>query len=127
MDKAGKNGKMSTKFNNIKASFNVNQFKQSDLTRGMIRVILMCWFIPCLALAIVSYSLWCVDPSTISRIGNDYLFWTIPIVMVILQLYSLDIEGNSYGDPIEVILSDKKLIIVSIFYIVVIGGLLYVL
>ena len=81
----------------------------------------------CLALAIVSYSLWCVDPSTISRIGNDYLFWTIPIVMVILQLYSLDIEGNSYGDPIEVILSDKKLIIVSIFYIVVIGGLLYVL
>ena len=69
----------------------------------------------------------CVDPSTISRIGNDYLFLTIPIVMVILQLYSLDIEGNSYGDPIEVILSDKKLIIVSIFYIVVIGGLLYVL
>ena len=31
----------------------------------------------CLALAIVSYSLWCVDPSTISRIGNDYLFMTI--------------------------------------------------
>lgn len=55
MDKAGKNGKMSTKFNNIKASFNVNQFKQSDLTRGMIRVILMCWFIPCLALAIVLF------------------------------------------------------------------------
>ena len=81
----------------------------------------------CLGLAIVSYSLWCVDPTTIQRIGNDYLFWTIPIVMVILQLYSLNIEGNSHGDPIEVVLSDKKLIVVVIIYIIVMGGLLYIL
>lgn len=78
-----------------------------------------------LALAIVSYTLWCVDPTTIARIGNDNLFWTIPLVMVILQLYSLDIEGNSHGDPIEVILSDKKLIAIFVLYIIVIGGLLY--
>ena len=81
----------------------------------------------CLALAIVSYSLWCVDPSTIDRIGNDYLFWTIPLVMVVLQLYSLDIEGNSHGDPIEVVLSDKMLISVIVFYAIVMGGLLYIL
>lgn len=81
----------------------------------------------CLGLAIVSYSLWCVDPTTIERIGNDYLFWTIPIVMVILQLYSLNIEGNSHGDPIEVVLSDKKLIAVVVLYIIVMGGLLYIL
>ena len=78
-----------------------------------------------LALAVVSYSLWCVDPTTISRIGNDYMFWTIPLVMIILQLYSLDIEKESYGDPIEVILGDKKLLIVSIVYIIVMGGILY--
>ena len=56
------------------------------------------------ALTIVAYTLWCVDPTTIDRIGHDYLFWTIPLIMVILQLYSLNIEGNSHGDPIEVIL-----------------------
>lgn len=81
----------------------------------------------CLGLAIVSYSLWCVDPTTIHRIGNDYLFWTIPIVMVILQLYSLNIEGNSHGDPIEVVLADKKLIAVVVLYVIVMGGLLYIL
>lgn len=80
----------------------------------------------CLALAIVSYTLWCVDPIVISKIGNDYLFWTIPILMVILQLYSLNIEGNSYGDPIEVVLGDKKLVCAIIFYIIVMGILLYV-
>ncbi len=79
----------------------------------------------CLGLAIVSYTLWCVDPTTISRIGNDYLFFTIPLVMVILQLYSLNIEGNSHGDPIEVVLSDKALIVTVIIYVLVMGCLLY--
>ena len=80
-----------------------------------------------LALAIVSYTLWCVDPTTVQRIGNDYLFWTIPLLMVILQLYSLNIEGNSHGDPIEVILGDKKLLITAIIYVLVKGGILYLL
>lgn len=78
-----------------------------------------------LALAVVSYTLWCVDPTTIARIGNDYLFWTVPIIMVILQLYSLNIEGNSYGDPIEVVLSDKTLILTVVLYIIIMGGMLY--
>lgn len=80
-----------------------------------------------LALAIVAYSLWCVDPTTIARIGNDYLFWTIPLIMVILQLYSLNIEGNSHGDPIEVILSDKPLLITTVLYVIIMVFLLYIL
>ncbi len=80
-----------------------------------------------LALAVVSYTLWCVDPTTIERIGNDYIFWTIPLVMIILQLYSLNIEGNSYGDPIDVILSDKKLVLAGIIYVLAMGGILYLL
>ena len=80
-----------------------------------------------LALAVVSYTLWCVDPATIQRIGNDHVFWTIPLLMIILQLYSLDIEGNSHGDPIEVILADKKLLVTAIIYVLVMGGILYLL
>lgn len=80
-----------------------------------------------LGLAVVSYTLWCVDKATIARVGNDYLFWTIPFVIIILQLYSLNIEGNSYGDPIEVILSDKKLIISGIIYFILIFILIYII
>jgi len=79
------------------------------------------------ALAIVSYTLWCVDPVTIARIGNDYLFWTIPLLMVILQLYSLNIEGNSHGDPIEVVLSDKILLSTVFIYVIAMVFLLYIL
>ncbi len=80
-----------------------------------------------LALAVVSYTLWCVDPTTITRIGNDYLFWTVPLVLVILQLYSLNIEKDSHGDPIEVILGDKILIGTVILYVLIMGGVLYLL
>ena len=80
-----------------------------------------------LALAVVSYTLWCVDPTTVQRIGNDYIFWTIPLLMIILQLYSLNIEGNSHGDPTEVILADKKLLVTAVIYVLVMGGILYLL
>lgn len=80
-----------------------------------------------LTLAVVSYSLWCVDPTTISRIGNDKLFWTIPLLMIILQKYSLIIEGDSHGDPIEVILSDKVLIGTILLYAFIMLFLLYVI
>lgn len=79
------------------------------------------------SLAIVSYTLWCVDPSTIARIGNDYIFWTIPILIILMQLYSLNIEGNSHGDPIEVVLSDKKLLIGALIYAIILIIIIYVL
>ena len=47
--------------------------------------------------------------------------------MVILQLYSLNIEGNSHGDPIEVILGDKKLLVTAIIYILMMVVLLIVI
>lgn len=80
-----------------------------------------------LALAIVSYSLWSVDTLTISRIGSDNIFWTIPIVMIIFQLYSLDIERDSHGDPIEVVFSDKALLSVIFLYIIIMVVLVYVI
>ena len=80
-----------------------------------------------LVLSIVSYTLWCVDASTIERIGHDYLFWTVPIIVIIFLLYSLDIEGDSHGDPIEVLLSNKILLVVVFIYIFSLFGLLYLI
>ena len=79
------------------------------------------------ALSIVAYTLWTVDPVTIARIGNDYIFWTIPLLMIILQLYSLNIEDNSDGDPTEVIFSDKKLLFAGTIYIIALIIILYIL
>ena len=79
----------------------------------------------CLTLSMMSYTLWCVDKDTISRIGHDYLFWTIPILMIIFLMYSLNIEGDSHGDPIEVILNDKILLSLISIYVFIICIFIY--
>ncbi|AWK50029.1 prenyltransferase [Clostridium beijerinckii] len=64
----------------------------------------------CLGLTIVFYALWCVDPVTIERYSNSNIVWTVPLIMLICMKYSLNVEGESDGDPVSVVLSDKVLI-----------------
>lgn len=79
-----------------------------------------------LGLSIISYSLWCVDPLTKLNISSNYLVLTIPLVMMIFQKYSLIIEGDSDGDPIEVILNDKLLIFLIIMYLIIMIFIIYI-
>lgn len=79
-----------------------------------------------LGLSIISYSLWCVDPLTKLNISSNYLVLTIPLVMIIFQKYSLIIEGDSDGDPIEVILNDRLLISLITTYVIVMIFIIYI-
>lgn len=73
----------------------------------------------CLALTITFYALWCVDPNTILKMSSHKIIWTVPFVMFICMKYSLDVESGSYGDPVDVLLSDKVLIIMTILYAII--------
>jgi len=79
----------------------------------------------CLALTIAFYSLWSVDPITIERVSNTDLVWTVPFVILICMKYSLNIEGNSDGDPVEVVLKDKALLAMLAIYGVITVGIIY--
>ncbi len=75
----------------------------------------------CLSMTIIFYSLWCQD------LNFDYIMWTIPIVLLICMKYSLNIESNSSGDPVEVLLKDKILMLLVGIYAIAILLTLYVL
>lgn len=75
----------------------------------------------CVALANVFYALWTVE------MNNRAMIWTVPFFMVILMCYSLDAEGDSDGDPVEVILKDKILIGLILVYAICIFFLIYVI
>lgn len=79
-----------------------------------------------LALTIAFYSLWTVDPVTIARLSNDYLVWTVPLVILICMKYSLNIEGDSDGDPVEVIIKDKVLMGMGALFIFITLGIIYI-
>ena len=78
----------------------------------------------CLTLAIVFYSLWTMTEETVLAYGQ-YLVYTVPIVMLIIMKYSMDIEGDSDGDPVEVLVHDKFLMILCLIYLVSMLAILY--
>ena len=79
-----------------------------------------------MAIALVFYSLWCADPLTVSATSHSGIVWTVPVIILILMRYSYIVEGDSDGDPAEVVLHDVPLIILGAFYAVLITLLLYV-
>jgi prenyltransferase, ubiA family len=73
----------------------------------------------CLALTNMFYALWAT-----SKESQAY-FISVPLVMIIFMQYSLDIEGDSDGDPVEVIGQDKTLICLVLLYAILMVTLLY--
>ena len=67
----------------------------------------------CLGLMNMFYALWSMDADTIAHYNTEYLILTVPIVLLITMKYSMNIEGESDGDPVEVLVHDKVLITVS--------------
>ena len=74
----------------------------------------------CLTLTIVFYSMWAMDPTVIDKVHYNILVWTVPLVMIILFQYSLIIERDSFGDPVEVLLHNKTLLATVLIYVLII-------
>ena len=80
----------------------------------------------CQALTNVFYALWCMDENTMSFYNNKYLIFTVPIVLLITMKYSMNIEGDSDGDPVEVLLHDKILLALCTIYLAAMFVILYI-
>ena len=99
--------------------------RQSDTARPVLRyyndAFLSRNMSSCLTLAVVFYSLWSVDEAN----AGTHLVWTVPLVLCLCLKYSLTVEGNSDGDPVEVIYGDKVLLVLIALFAAVTTALLY--
>ena len=107
-----------------------NELKQlGDGTREVLKSYTVAFLdksmLMCLTLANVFYALWSMDENTVLMYDTKYLIFTVPIVLLITMKYSLDIEGESDGDPIDVLLHDKILIALCAIYLAVMFLILY--
>lgn len=80
----------------------------------------------CLALANVFYALWSTDGSTAELYGGKHMVFTVPIVLLITMKYSMDVEGDSDGDPVEVLLHDRVLLCLTALYLAAMFVILYI-
>lgn len=78
-----------------------------------------------LTMAIIFYSLWACD-SNIVEANNNLMIWTIPLVIILSLRYNLVIESNSDGDPTEIILGDKVILILGFILALMFIGILYI-
>lgn len=79
----------------------------------------------CLTLGNAFYALWSMDEKTIAFYNSKNLVFTVPLVLLITMKYSLNIEGDSDGDPVEVLLHDKVLLALCILYLTIMFVILY--
>jgi len=79
----------------------------------------------CLTLAVTFYALWSADSQVVAKYGTDKLIWTVPLVIIILMKYSADIESNSFGDPVDVVMHDKVLMGLAVLLGLMVVGLIY--
>ncbi len=80
----------------------------------------------CLTLAHVFYALWSMDGTTRAAYHTDHLIFTVPIVLLITLKYSLNVERKSDGDPVEVLLHDPVLLVLTGLYLAAMILILYV-
>lgn len=73
-----------------------------------------------LTMALVFYSLW-----VISEYTGTLMILSIPIVVFICLLYSLIIEGDSQGDPVEVILNSPAIVLLTAIWGILVSFCLY--
>jgi 4-hydroxybenzoate polyprenyltransferase len=72
----------------------------------------------CQGLCVVFYALWSIDSVTVTRLGTGAFVYTIPLVLIILFKYDLTIEREaSEGDPVQVVLGDKALLLLCAAYV----------
>lgn len=76
--------------------------------------------------AIVFYSLSCADMNTAVAAAGVDLLWSVPVVFVIFLRYLMVLnDGNSGGDPVDVVLKDKCLLALCAGFSAVLVFLLY--
>jgi 4-hydroxybenzoate polyprenyltransferase len=64
-----------------------------------------------LGLFLVFYALWSVDTSSLPG-----MIYTTPLVIVMMTRYTYDLEGESHGNPVDMILGDKLLLLLGFAY-----------
>jgi hypothetical protein len=72
----------------------------------------------CQTLSVVFYALWSIDTATVQKLHTGAFVYTIPLVLIILLKYSLNIETASDGDPTSIVLHDKLLLFLCAVYLV---------
>ncbi len=73
------------------------------------------------AMAILTYTLYCLSPATVHRIGSAHMIWTIPLVVYGMFRYNRVIQAAGADDLTAVLLRDRAMWGVIALYVLLAG------
>ena len=79
----------------------------------------------CMGLTVVFYALWSMDGKTIEKHGSPYLIYTVPLLLLIMMRFNMDVENTAAEDPADIILHDPMLLAGGILFLVVLSACFY--
>lgn len=78
------------------------------------------------AVTIISYSIYTIWPGTVEHFGTANLIYTIPLVFYGLSRYLyLVIQEDKGGDPSEMLLTDKSILLTVLVWVGLVAWILY--
>jgi 4-hydroxybenzoate polyprenyltransferase len=78
------------------------------------------------AVTILSYSIYTIWPDTVAYFGTDKLLYTIPFVFYGLGRYLyLVLEKDGGGDPSEMLLNDRSILLTVLLWILAVTWIIY--
>jgi len=72
------------------------------------------------SMALLTYALYSLAPSTVERFGSAHMVWTVPLAVYGGFRFS-HLSRHGYDDPVKVLLGDRVMWIVVVMYVVLVG------
>ncbi|MCE5277446.1 MAG: UbiA prenyltransferase family protein [Planctomycetaceae bacterium] len=72
-------------------------------------------------MAIMTYSLYCLAPRTVSHIGSGHMIWTIPVALYGVLRYDRVSRRLLKGDIVDVLLADRVMWLVLAIFVILAG------
>lgn len=77
------------------------------------------------SISIISYTLYCLDPSVISKFSTDKLVYTVPFVTYGVFRYMLLLFKDGEGDPTEVVTRDTGIAVTTVLWFLSVVMIIY--
>ena len=78
------------------------------------------------ASTLVSYTLYTLNPETVSRLGTERLVWTLPFVLYgIFRYMYLVHRKDQGGSPTKVLLNDRPILFTVVLWVAMIVAIVY--
>ena len=75
-------------------------------------------------LAVLTYSLYCLAPMTVARIGSPHLVWTVPLVIYGIFRYERISRRSDNGDVVAMLIRDRVMWYVLLVYAIVVTAVM---